>query len=119
MGKRKVDNPDTEQSVASVYTVRRSFTRNGEIISEDDEQEEISIHKFITTPAETGVSFGSTINLGNYEAARIDVWCKVPAYREELDEAFEFAKKFADNKMTEELEKVSGSKNKNKDFSPF
>lgn len=120
----EIAKPVATNTVQSKYGVHRTFTVNGDIVSEDDETEVIDVHKFITEPAEVGITYGSTVNLGNYEAARIDVWCKVPAYREELDQAYEFVQKFVDQKMTEQmthLEEFQTEKKskKNKDNSPF
>lgn len=106
--------------VAGTCRVRRTYTKKGQVVSEDEDAEDINVTRFVTQPAEVGITYGSTINLGNYEAARIDVWCKIPTYREEMSEAFEFVKKFADEKMKSEMDDISNGMNKkHKDHNPF
>lgn len=119
--KNKNESPSAaDVAVKSTCVVRRTFTSHGRIVDEDTEIEHIDVHKFVTTPAEVGVQFGSTINLGNFEGARIDIWCKVPAYREEMEQAYQFAKNFADERMNEELETINQNRsNKTKENNPF
>ncbi len=47
------------------------------------------------------VSFkmGHTKNLGNYESLRVDVSVMIPCYVSELEETFEFAKEWVDDRM--------------------
>ena len=51
---------------------------------ETEEREHIEIRPFATTPAIVSVKLGRTINLGNYESARVDVGIEIPCYREEV-----------------------------------
>ena len=50
---------------------------------ETEDREHIEIRPFATVPAKVQVKLGRTINLGNYESARIDVSMEIPCYREE------------------------------------
>ena len=43
----------------------------------------IEVRKLKTAPALVGIGYGLTLNLGNFESARIDVSVSVPAYAEE------------------------------------
>jgi hypothetical protein len=54
-----------------------------------DEQETLEVRLFQTVPAEVGLAFGLTINLGNFEGARVDVSLKMPCYAEEKDDCYE------------------------------
>ena len=69
-------------------------------------EEDLGIHVFTTTPAEVGVKMGMTINLGDYNSARISVSLSVPCYREEADDAFEWAKRWVNEKTLEEAEEA-------------
>lgn len=50
----------------------------------ESETRDIEIQKFQTHPAYVRVGYGLTLNLGNYEAARLDVSVSVPCYQEEI-----------------------------------
>jgi hypothetical protein len=116
---KSTDNSNTAKS--SFVMQQRVFTKDGRLVSEATEEDTIAIHTFITQPAEVGVTLGGTVNLGNFESARLDITCKIPAYREEIEEAYEYAFKFADDKLNEQLNKMlsAAKKRTNQDFSPF
>lgn len=108
------------KAVESKYVVNRVFIKNSKITDEDSDEQSISVHKFITEPAEIGLTKGITLNLGNYEFARIDVTCKVPSYIEEVESAYEFANTFVEQKIEFEIKRIRGNPEKNnKDASPL
>jgi len=57
-------------------------------------------------PARVSVSLGLTLNLGDYESAKISVTCTLPSHVEELEEAFVAARNFAGTKLIEEKKNV-------------
>jgi hypothetical protein len=116
---RLTDNSNTAKSTYVLQ--QRVFSKEGHLLSEATEEDTIAVHSFITTPAEIGVTLGGTINLGNFESARLDITCKIPAYREEIAEAYEYAFKFADERLNEQLKKMLGAAKErtSQDFSPF
>lgn len=67
-----------------------------------DKAEIISVNKFVTEPARVSVDYGLTINLGNYETAKIGVSVTVPCYFEELDAAYKWAARWAETKVMAE-----------------
>lgn len=71
---------------------------------EEGEQEVIEVKEFPENvePAHVSATMGMTINLGNYESAKVSVTTTVPCYPEELDEAYEAAKNFSGKKMLDE-----------------
>lgn len=83
--------------------VRRGF-KDGTLSLEREEveDEQLKVRPFISEAAEVGLSRGLTINLGNYESVRLDVSIKVPCYLEEAREAFEFARRFTEERLEEE-----------------
>ncbi len=48
---------------------------------------------------EIGFEASYTHNLGNYESARVNVSIKIPCLHGEIDEAFEYAKTWVDQKL--------------------
>ncbi len=89
--------------LATQAFVTRQFRVSGKDVGEAEETDEvIEIHQFATQPANVRVEMGMTINLGNYESAKISVCLSVPCYKEETDAAFEYAKKWVKAKTLEE-----------------
>jgi hypothetical protein len=55
------------------------------VFTQDSETtEHIEIRPFATVPAKVSVSLGRTVNLGNYESAKVNVLFELPCYREEV-----------------------------------
>jgi len=104
---------EEKQTVGKSVIMVRSQFKSGDHEGPVDEQDEvIAVHKFLAPPAKVGCGMGLTINMGNYESARIDVVVEVPCYKEEVDEAYTFARKFCETRVKKEAESI-----KNK--SPF
>ena len=72
-----------------------------------EEREHISIRPFATEPAHVGVKFGRTINLGNYESARVDVSFDMPCYAEEAPRVYREVLEMAELRLSEEVEKIT------------
>jgi len=70
-------------------------------------QERIRIRPFQTNPASISVKAGATVNLGNYESARIDVMLTAPCYIEEIDDMFEHVKDWVDARMIKECKELT------------
>jgi hypothetical protein len=78
------------------------------------EEDIVAIHKFETEPALVTAEYALTMNLGNYESARISVSVTVPCYKEEIDEAYEFAQAWAEERLSKERNMIdSGRKGGN------
>jgi len=69
------------------------------------------VHAFETEPARVSVDYSLTMNLGNYESARIGVSVQVPCYKEEMDDAFAFASAWVEQRIQEERDKIKGDQN--------
>jgi hypothetical protein len=100
------------QTVAkSIVMVRRQFFDHGIPKGPAEEEDEIiEVHKFVVEPARVGVGLGVTINMGNYESARIDVNVQVPCYVEEADAAYQWARNWAAKRVESESADVKASK---------
>jgi len=86
--------------------VTKSFGKSGAFDNEESDSKSIKVHKFQTTPAMVTVRYGLTLNLGNYESARVDVEVSVPCYKEEIDDAYVFVEKFVEDKVISETQKI-------------
>lgn len=55
-----------------------------------------------------GVSAKATYNLGNYESMQVSAMLNVPAEYSEIDEVYDFARRWVDEKMTAIHDEVKG-----------
>lgn len=96
---------DITQQAQALVTKQylKSGVPNGD---EDNSEETLEVHSFVTSPANVSVEMGMTLNLGNYESARITVSLSVPCYKEELEEAHEFARKWVEDRVVAESKKI-------------
>ncbi|MBQ9407185.1 MAG: hypothetical protein IJU37_10690 [Desulfovibrio sp.] len=74
-----------------------------------EEKEYIEIRPFATVPAKVGVKFGRTLNLGNYESARVDVLIEMPCYAEEAKRVYQEVLDMAQARIAEEVDKITKS----------
>lgn len=72
----------------------------------------LDIHTFVTEPAKVFMDLAVTINLGNYESAKISVGISVPCYKEEVDAAYDYAKNWISDRLQQEVAEVNASKSK-------
>ncbi len=99
----------TVRSTSAV--VSRQYFEGKEPSSEmDTKNEQVKVSVFVTEPAKVSVSQGLTLNLGNYESARIEVSVSVPCYKEEVDDAYKYALNWVESRLSNEV--VSVRKNK-------
>jgi hypothetical protein len=100
---------EKSQDAAVVMTVNHRFKRgNGDEKIIKDTTEFLEIKKFETTPAVVRRSYGMTLNLSNYESARIDVGVEVPCYVEDIHLADKWAADFCEERVMQEVGKVRG-----------
>ena len=81
--------------------------------NEETESGTMEIRPFETHPATVSVKGGATVNLGNYESARVDVLLTVPCYLEEVDDIYPKVKEWVDQKLAteyQELKQAAGKK---------
>ena len=109
------DSEETVHVAAAQIFVQRSYKNNltGEETEDPPKEETIAVHKFQTEPAAVNLSFGLTLNLGNYESARLDVGGKFPCYKEEWDDTFEWAKAKIEERVADEVADIKENKSKN------
>lgn len=84
--------------------VRRTFSKAGIITSTDGGDVEMMEVPVFSGPTSTvSVAAGRTVNLGDYNSLKLDVFCSVPCNLGEETAAFEYAKKFVLDKVSEEI----------------
>ncbi|MEN3039809.1 MAG: hypothetical protein ABDI07_11815, partial [Candidatus Kryptonium sp.] len=76
---------------------------NGYIVVDSvygQETEKITVRNFADVPVATvGYTLGLTYNMGNYESVRVAITVNLPTYIEELDKAYEYARRFVEEKF--------------------
>lgn len=93
--------------------VYRSYNRYGkpleeanEVLTESDEAA-LKIRKFVTPPAKVSLSVGGTFPTEiQYEQVKVSINITLPCYKEEIDETYEFAKKWALKRLNAELDRL-------------
>lgn len=100
-----------EQVIPTVAFVQRQFFSGKDAKGPPEvKNETIQVHRFLTEPAKVSVAMGLTLNLGNYEAARLDVGIVMPCYREERDDAYEDSKKWVEDRLQKEVQDIRANK---------
>lgn len=101
------DAPAPTAKVANNAPVTATVTRTfGKIGAPESKDETIEVKTFVTPPASIELGYGLTLNIGNYESARVDVKLSVPCYKEEVDDAYAWAKKWAEERLQQEVKDV-------------
>lgn len=103
-----------EQEHAIIAIVDNRFIHNSE-----PKTEVLGVVKFETTPAIVRRGYGLTLNLGNYESARIDVSIELPCYVEDIDRADEFACNWVGERIIAERESIRGTDKKSEEAPEF
>jgi hypothetical protein len=91
--------------------VQRQYQQNGAPVGRPQTSNEtLEVRQFVTEPAKVGVNMGLTLNLGNFESARIDVSLSIPCYSEETDAAYLYAKDWVEKRLNTEVQSVRANK---------
>jgi len=101
----------TEKRIEAVAVIQRQYFE-GKLPSTElvAKNEPITVACFLTEPAKVSVGMGLTLNLGNYESARIDVSLVMPCYREEAEAAYTFARNWVEERLTAEVKDIRANK---------
>lgn len=98
-----VEPPKPTKLAPITATVTRTYGKIGKPEAQD---EVIEVKGFVTQPAQVEIGYGLTLNIGNYESARVDVRITVPCYKEETDAAYDYAKTWAEERVRREVDSV-------------
>ena len=74
----------------------------------------MTVQRYLTQPATINAEMGVTVNIGNFESVRVYVGVTVPCYKEEIEDAFHWAKDFAEAKVKTEVAEVRATMNSTK-----
>lgn len=119
MAKQQIDEVIAK---ASIVSVGRTVSVDGKKAAdpEDDAvEEQIAVHRFVTTPMTIKVGVGLSINLGNFEFAKLSVEMTIPCYKEEAEEAYAFAQSWVEQKVTTERDLIIAHRDKTKKHNPL
>lgn len=96
---------DSPEARAGRIFVSRQFKRSGNDWADEEESknETLEVRLFSAPPAHVSVKYGLTVNLGNYEAARVDAGVTLPCYPEEVKEAFNTAWRIAEAELQSQV----------------
>ena len=106
-------NPKKDQKEGIVrnatITVNKMYRAN-RVEKEDPPQEEVmEVQVFQTDPAEVSLEYGLTLNLGNYESARVSVGVVLPCYKEEVEDAFQRSREWVTERIQREVGEIRKS----------
>ena len=100
---KKAASKTQKPSVSNVSrTILVGTPGNEKVVDEQVSEDLVSAHLFQTNPAEVEMGIALTMNLGNYESAKIVVHLRVPCYKEEIDNAYIFAQKWVEDRVNKE-----------------
>jgi hypothetical protein len=115
MPPKKTIDADSEATklAATQAVVTKQFKFNKSLGVPQSEEETLAVHRFLTEPARVEVSLGLTLNLTNYESAKITIGITVPCYKEETEDAFAWAKDWVEKRVSAEVENIRHKKDNN------
>lgn len=94
------------KAVSGIVHIERQY----KVVKEDKEFAtevlKLPVTRFVTTPAKVAVKYGVTLNMGNYESARVDVMVEVPCYKEDIDEVYQMIADYTEELVTEHIEQI-------------
>ena len=93
---------------AIVAIIDNRFVFKKETQREQSTEEVVEILKFEGQVAKVKRGYGLTLNLSNYESARLDVHVEVPCYLADVDAADEWARQWVEKRVIKEVENVRG-----------
>jgi hypothetical protein len=97
-----------DEAHAIIAMVENRFVYKKETQRETSSEEVVAIVQFEGPIAKVRRGYGLTLNLSNYESARVDVGIEVPCYLVDVDVADEWARKWVERRMVQEVENVRG-----------
>lgn len=99
--------PKVEKSKPVVATVTKETKVKGEMMVDKSETQTLNPGVF-GNGMQIAVEGGRTLNLGNYESARVGVTITVPCNEETLNAAYEYATEWVSGKIEEAVKQAKG-----------
>lgn len=96
----------------------KTISEKGQVLSEDTNTQQVDLPEQVAQEesgfggvgCEVGVEISYTENLGNFRSARVGVSLKVVVGHVEIDEAYDYAKAWVDQRMEKLVEEVQDLK---------
>lgn len=100
------DSEKRDTHMSGFVSTHRTYKEAKIVKSEEMSEDRILVREFVGTVAEIGAEARMTINLGDFESVQVGVSVRLPAYVEELEEAYKAAKAFVDMKLNKEVQDI-------------
>lgn len=91
------------KTVRTVALLRRQIKSDGVWLDPVEEEDEIVVRRYSGPVGKVGLEAGITVNLGNFESAKIQVSCEMPCYVEEMDEVSQFVADYVTHRIDANL----------------
>lgn len=95
----------------AVLRVSKQLRTSGKSGPEIETEETMEVRNFQTVPAQVSLEYGLTLNLGNYESARLTVGVTLPCYAEEVDTMYEQARGWVEERINREKADIRKASN--------
>ena len=110
MGKLKVAESTASMSTVTITrTIPKCLTFDGKEKFEE-ETSVLDIHKFVTVPAEIELTYGKKRMIEKFEPFEVRVSVRIPCYKEEIKEGYDFLQKFVEGILEKEMDYVDDMK---------
>lgn len=88
--------------------VSSQVTENQVIVNKESREETVNTRRFDGQPAVVSLTFGATIETGEYQFARVDVGVYVPCApdKAEIEKTYEEARAFVSEKIKSEISSI-------------
>jgi hypothetical protein len=96
-----------KKPVTAEISVQHSH--KGEVVTEQHHTEDVGDVAITAHPCEVGFEASLTLNMGNFNSTRMGVSIMIPALHSEIDEVFEFAKDWVNDRMGKLAEEAKES----------
>jgi len=100
----------SEKVYPSTMFVSKTFKDSSGNESTEQNDSIMEVRRFLTEPAKVSFEAGLTLNIGNYESARVAVCVVLPCYTEEVDDAYQYAKDWVSDRLGKEVIEARNSK---------
>jgi hypothetical protein len=107
-----------KQEQPIIAFINGRFVHKGDVYKETAGEEVVSVHVFEGPVAKVVRGYGLTLNLKNYESARLDVRVEVPCHVEDIDKADEWARAWVEERVKTEVAGVRNGGDKPEKKSP-
>jgi hypothetical protein len=95
-----------------MYVGKIVYSSEHGVVSDNMEEEQLAVYKFATTPARIKYEGSFTVNMGNFQSAKINIGVELPAYMEQLPAAYVTAKQFVEERLSREVAELRSARDK-------